>query len=491
MTNHGTPSLSNVRVSLIYWGNWGGTHPYDAYYSAMMSTPAFYSRLREYGATTGTFNRSFDLPGGATGSLTEAQLQSGILQALGNYVPTAGDVLIALLPNGTTSLFDTERGFGGHHTSYNTGFPYYQTIPWGVNEFFSNPTDMERRSTHEVFEMITDPDAYTSCSGGSCTGSNGNGWWGSNNDEIGDRCNIQTAMIAGLPTQKFWSQAACRCVSEEDLNNADCLTNGRFCRTVFRPSNFGWYAQGFSTVWGFGNQYTANFTGDFDGDGRTEFATFLASVPGSLSILNIKTGIFNTFSTSTTNWDIPEPGDYDGDGKTDIAFWDTQSGNWFVQFSSTPGAPPAIIQWGQAGDEPVPADYDGDGLTDFAVFRQSQQTWWILPANGNPAFGGTWSIVQYTDQAVAGDFNGDGLADVAFWRYTTGTWYVSYQNAGWYSQQWGQVNDIPIGRDVDGDWITDLTVFRPSSGVWYTINSSTWGTSSPQWGIAHDVPMTQ
>ena len=75
------------------------------------------------------------------------------------------------------------------------------------------------------------------------------------------------------------------------------------------------------------------------------------------------------------------PGDYDGDGKTDFAVF--RNGYWYVIPSSNPSAP--IVQpWGIPGDIPVPGDYDGDGKTDFAVFRPSNGYWYIIPSS-NPS----------------------------------------------------------------------------------------------------------
>ena len=68
-------------------------------------------------------------------------------------------------------------------------------------------------------------------------------------------------------------------------------------------------------------------------------------------------------------------GDFDGDGKSDFAvyrFIGADAGTWYILQS---GAIPAFraVRWGLGADLPVPADYDGDGKTDFAVFRRSEQ----------------------------------------------------------------------------------------------------------------------
>lgn len=137
--------------------------------------------------------------------------------------------------------------------------------------------------------------------------------------------------------------------------------------------------------------------------------------------------------------DIPVPGDYDGDGRFDYAIFRPSTGQWFIRNTNgavvwDDGTGPQV--WGGPGDIPVPGDYNGDGRHDLALYTPG-----TVPALLEQGFGsayGRFKIMckvlstvesfeiewgQHGDEPVGGDFNQDGRSDLCVRAKNNSQWF--------------------------------------------------------------------
>ena len=482
--NHGGRILTHARIHRVFWGDYwtqaahtAEASSYDNTWTSLANSPAFYTRLSEYGAGVGSAGVRYNVAGAATGSVSDSQITTQIQSYINNTSFQVGvdDLFVVFLPSGTTNQSDISNGWSGHHDHFTAYtrigdlFNEPRDLAYAVIEYSTDSTYTNPVVSHECTEAITDPAL--------------NAWWDSNfGSEVGDICRFTYNNIAGTQVETIYSQDSCRCVRERDLNNLDYFGSGKPNDTIFR--NGQWWFNGGSFYWNFGQAGDQPIGGDYNGDGKTEFALFRGSSANWFT-LDTTSGIYDTFSFGQAG-DIAVPADYDGDGKTDRAVWRPSNGTWYIVNSST-GAM-STVQWGVSGDIPVPADFDNDGKADPAVRRPSNSTWYVLPSTTPGSY--TYSAWGYTtDIPVTGDFNGDGKSDWALFRPSEGRFYISPKDTNSaYWVAWGVAGDIPVVRDYDGDWKSDLAVWRPSNGTWYVTNSA-GGTTTTAWGQSGDIPV--
>ncbi len=296
-----------------------------------------------------------------------------------------------------------------------------------------------------------------------------------------------------LPLSKEYIYAGSRMLAVEDAN-ASALPPADLA--VWRPSSGYWYVLG-----GTGSQQTfaqwgqtgdVPVPGDYDGDGKTDFAVFRNP---NWYITLTSTNAFSGLVLGNSG-DTAVPADYDGDGLTDIATF--QNGAWAIRYSSTGGG--VTASFGQSGDKAVPADFDGDGKADLAVWRVvSGLGYFYYLRSSQPTVTTPLSqqLGQNLDQPVVGDFDGDGQTDIAVYRESSSSsWYVSFSANGYATYTsfgFGQTGDIVVHNDYDGDGKVDIAVWRNSTGTWYIRQSSLIGQSNEvrvvQWGASGDTPV--
>jgi hypothetical protein len=242
-----------------------------------------------------------------------------------------------------------------------------------------------------------------------------------------------------------------------------------------------------ASLWGPSGFY---WTGDFNGDGKTDIASALnGNVYMKLSTGSGFTSqtwpVAATWNSAPYTW----TGDFNGDGKTDIA--SAEGANVYMKLSTGSGFTsqtwPVTANWGSTGYYWV-GDFNGDGRSDIAsavgtnVYMKlstgtgfTSQTWTVANAWGSAGF--TW----------VGDFNGDGLADIAtaiggnvHLKLSTGTGFTSVT---WpVADLWGCTECTFVG-DFNGDGLTDIA--SASGGNVYVKLSTGTGFVSETWPVSN------
>ncbi len=229
--------------------------------------------------------------------------------------------------------------------------------------------------------------------------------------------------------------------------------------------------------WG-GQRGDITVPADYDGDRITDYAIF-RKASSTWYIVYSGNGL-STVKLFGLDQDIPAPGDFDGDGRDDIAVFRASLGQFIYQPSSSPTTSSVVVTYGQRGDIPVPCDYDGDGDDDIALYRPANGTWYVL--------GGTTVVLgTRSDIPVPADYNGDGRCEPAVFQNLTATWVTKSGE----SLQFGWGGDVPTPSDYDGDGDDEPAVYRASQALWYHRQNS-GGTGVYQLGLVTDqVPLRE
>jgi RHS repeat-associated protein len=237
---------------------------------------------------------------------------------------------------------------------------------------------------------------------------------------------------------------------------------------------------------------------DFNGDGKTDVMNLLTETSANVHLAKVDangTFSFNTVSNVKVDakWLYPGIqlifGDFNGDGRTDFATWVTDLGSLRVHLATVDANGNftgfTIQYWNasitrmnkNSAYAPViwVGDFNGDGKTDIASYKDNTSIYMNL-STGSAFVTETWynslttvlDITRVMDVVKAGDFNSDGLTDLI--GYDDG--YRAYVNlstgSGFNRQEWPATLDFN-GRfhvgDFNGDNKADVISWRDNDSI--------------------------
>ena len=213
------------------------------------------------------------------------------------------------------------------------------------------------------------------------------------------------------------------------------------------------------------------YVGDFNADDRDDFAFF---EPSDLSMhlrLNTEAGYV---STREWGWD-DQPfghelgvfyiGDFDGDGRDDFAFFEPGDNSMHVLLNTvtgyTFGTGWGAGEFGDASGEFAIGDFNGDQTDDFAFFKAGAS--FALLRSTVPGFEDrTLYFPGEADRILVGDFDGDGNDDLAWFEDPTAHLY--------YDRIHFSATEQPprfVRGDCNGDGAIDISAsLQQCSGEW-------------------------
>jgi hypothetical protein len=208
-------------------------------------------------------------------------------------------------------------------------------------------------------------------------------------------------------------------------------------------------AVGTSTA-GWGNWSAAKFfsTGDFNHDGKTDWSWYAPWANKFIVMLSTGNGHWNAIETDTTGWGnwsagaFFSTGDFNGDGRTDWSWYAPWANKFEVMLSTGDGHFSAVETdtsgWGNWSGALLFAtgDFNHDGKTDWSWyapasfsprwFAQNQVTM-LSTGDGHfrPIYDSTSSWGDWGAKFFAtGDFTGDGKTDWSWYSLATNAFEV-------------------------------------------------------------------
>jgi hypothetical protein len=247
----------------------------------------------------------------------------------------------------------------------------------------------------------------------------------------------------------------------------------------------------FRTSWRFGNYGTCpDFAvGDFNGDGKLDFAVAVASDLAVHIFLGNGDGTFREGASYANLPGVfsPVAADFNGDGKLDLVV-DTTGDGLSLLLGNGDGtfqSPRTIISSKQGvgcgfGVPFVVNDFNGDGKMDLAFCSRATAQIGILLGNGD----GTFKKPVYYDAGssatawafAAGDFNSDGNTDFIDWYFKDGFHNPTFailkgKGDGSFQRETavklpGNIEDLGIvPGDFNSDGLLDFVMVPGAGGV--------------------------
>ena len=174
-----------------------------------------------------------------------------------------------------------------------------------------------------------------------------------------------------------------------------------------------------------GNTWVTQVAGDFNGDGRGDFAAASSTGDWYVTLTPASGTATPTVWANLPIFQFPSVGDFNGDGKADIAVRNATNGSW--RFLTSNGSGFSSVKAGTWGTGVVwdgvrAGDFNGDGKTDLVSQNTRDGSWSVSLSNGSALTTSVWASLASTQFATVGDFNNDGKVDMAVRNAANGAW---------------------------------------------------------------------
>lgn len=173
--------IANPELRLLVWGD-QDPKPLENDWRALFAGGVL-DRLAEYGVHGGSLGMTITAMPGLQPAVFDDLWIAGQVFSEFDGVPPERTVWMVVLPPGSSTIEMQAAKSEGYH--------YWLGVPLAVVA-----SGVERVISHELYEAATDPDGL------------GYRW---NGEEVGDLCEGQTEIIAGVSVQKVWSAAKGAC----------------------------------------------------------------------------------------------------------------------------------------------------------------------------------------------------------------------------------------------------------------------------------------